>query len=100
MPFACEKTQAFAAKTKITEAVVTWFIEGNADDYTDIAIGAENSAEAVSTYAAPLIANGILKADVPGDTIAVKTFWILCNDQYKIDRNRTRPREQLRMKKR
>ena len=43
----------------------------------------------MATYAKPLIAKGIIKAEVPGDTIAVKKFWILCNDQYKIDRNPT-----------
>ena len=43
-------------------------------DYSDIAIGADSKAEAVTVYVAPLIAKGLLKSEVPGDAIAIKNF--------------------------
>ena len=84
--FECDKTQQFAVTSKLSEKAIEWFILGNAANYSDVAIGAESKAEAVELYAKPLVAKGLLKADVPGDTIAVKKLWILCNDQYVLDR--------------
>ena len=84
--FDCQKTQSYAVGCKLTKEVIQWFKAGGAPDYTDVAIGAEDAADARKRYAEPLIAKGILKAEVPGDAIMVKKFWIACNDQYQRDR--------------
>ena len=58
----CDKTQQFAVTSKLSEKVIEWFILGNAANYSDVAIGAESKAEAVTLYAEPLVAKGLLKA--------------------------------------
>jgi hypothetical protein len=85
--FACSKTQAFAEKNQLSGDVIAWFIAGGCVDYSDVSVGADNAAEAKTVYAEPLIAKGFLKAELPGDAIKIKKFWIQCNDQYQLDRN-------------
>ena len=80
------KTMEFAVKAKLNTATIKWFVDGNVEDYSDVAIGAESGAEAVVNFAKPLISGGQIKENVPGDTIAVKKFWVMCRDQYEIDR--------------
>ena len=84
--FACAKTQSFAVNCKLNKEVINWFIVGGCPDYSDVSIGADDAADARKTYAEPLIAKNILKADVPGDAVSINKFWIQCNDQYKLDR--------------
>ena len=84
--FACAKTQSFAVNCKLNKETINWFITGDIHDYSDVSIGADDPADARKVYADPLIAKNILKADVPGDAVGIKKFWIQCNDQYKLDR--------------
>ena len=84
--FACKKTQAFAVTAGLSKEVIGWFIAGKCTDYSDVSIGADDAPDARKVYAEPLIAAGLIKKEIPGDAVAVKKFWIACNDQYILDR--------------
>ena len=81
-----DRTLEFADKAKLNKETITWFLAGHAEDYSDVAMGAETATEAVTNYAKPLISAGAIKADIPGDTIRIKKCWVLCRDQYESDR--------------
>ena len=81
-----DRTLEFVKKTKLNAETIKWFIDGQLEEYTDVALGAETGADAIENFAKPMIAKGFIKADVPGHSVAIKKFWVMCHDQYTLDR--------------